>query len=300
MQRCNDVALSELLEWYFSWGGLTHLWDSQQFVAFGTPWKNRHICWIAAHTVLVSVFVDRVCVCVFILDCMWFRFLARASCFVAALCKFSRVQEVLCCWPPTLKKRMQRKVIRDIDSDLFILYTLFIWPTEVSQPKMRKTANYCCWLCRQRRCFVCMCYWVVHACRVGAFWAKWNHSILFYLDDVVLSIVTLPLASRLDAWLYHYLGTTHRIPIFWHFLCTHSIPSATMHGYLDIKVFESWAMKPFRVLDYPMSVWILQGLALLTVSLCSDHYQLSCPSRFLSFFSPCVKWALRSRMSHSV
>lgn len=134
--------------------------------------------------------------------------------------------------------------------------------------------------------FVCMCYWVVHACRVGAFWAKWNDSILFYLDDVVLSIVTLPLASRLDAWQYHFLGTTHRIPIFWHVLCTHSIPSATMHGYLDIKVFESWAMKPFRVLDYPMSVWILQGLALLTVSLCSDHYQLSCPSRFLSFFPP--------------
>lgn len=110
--RCHDVALSELLEWYFSWGRLTHLWDSQQFVALGTPWKNRHICWIAAHTVLVSVFVDRVCVCVFILDCMWFRFLARASCFVAALCKFSRVQEVLCCWPPTLKKRNAKKSYR--------------------------------------------------------------------------------------------------------------------------------------------------------------------------------------------
>lgn len=121
-------------------------------------------------------------------------------------------------------------------------------------------------------------------------WGKLTITAVDYagkdIDDVVLSIVTLPLASRLDAWLYHYLGTTLRIPVFWHVLCTHCMPSAMMHGYLDTKVFESWAMKPFRVLDYPLSVWILQGLALLTVSLCSDHYQLSCPSRFLSFFPP--------------
>lgn len=50
--------LSELPEWYFSWRRLTHLWDSQQFVALGTPWKNRHIRWIAAHT------VPRWCACV--------------------------------------------------------------------------------------------------------------------------------------------------------------------------------------------------------------------------------------------
>lgn len=33
------------------------MWDSQQFVALGTPWKNRHICWISARTVRINVFV---------------------------------------------------------------------------------------------------------------------------------------------------------------------------------------------------------------------------------------------------
>lgn len=62
------------------------------------------------------------------------------------------------------------------------------------------------------------------------------------------------------------------------------MPSATINGYLDIKVFESWNCLEYWIILCPCES--CRDLALLTVSICSDHYQLSCPSRFLSFLPP--------------
>lgn len=62
------------------------------------------------------------------------------------------------------------------------------------------------------------------------------------------------------------------------------MPSATINGYLDIKVFISWNCLEYLIILCPCES--CRDLALLTVSICSDHYQLSCPSRFLSFLPP--------------
>lgn len=126
---CSHVTLSlspSLNYRYFSWGRLTHLWDSQQFVALGTPWKNRCVCWSAANTVLLSVRAG--CVCAFAFSCWTLRDLASRL-RAAALCASSAAcrREVSCYWTPTHDKRMQRNVmhlIGNIDTNSFALSRL--------------------------------------------------------------------------------------------------------------------------------------------------------------------------------
>lgn len=62
MQRGNGIALSDLLEWYFSWVRLTHSGHSQQFVAQGIPWQPQaHICWTSACSAPLTLYVRCVC-----------------------------------------------------------------------------------------------------------------------------------------------------------------------------------------------------------------------------------------------
>lgn len=46
MQPC-DLAVSPSLDYWSDIPLLTHLWDSQPFVALGTPWGNRPVCWVS-------------------------------------------------------------------------------------------------------------------------------------------------------------------------------------------------------------------------------------------------------------
>lgn len=147
---------------------------------------------------------------------------------------------------------------------------------------MRKTDMYCCWLSRQRHRFV---YMTASGCCVFELcqWAKWKHNVLRYQDDVVLSS-DIAIGLQTGCIRTPLLGNTPNIPVFRCVPCTSALPSATINGYLDVKVFESWNCLEYSFILCPGES--CRDLALLTVSICSDHYQLSCPSRFLSFLPP--------------
>lgn len=88
MQGWNDVAVSPSLSDFShgvggGWGGvggLAHLWDSQQFVALGTPWNNRPtVCagllhiqhWLACVRVCARVHVRFFNIGLCVIWCSW-------------------------------------------------------------------------------------------------------------------------------------------------------------------------------------------------------------------------------------